>query len=386
MAAKKERRSDEASALWAELKSLCGDNLFRADDSNEFTADVIRFPSHMLGEASGFWGIPLGKLTHIYGVEGCGKSFLCYLLAKQTLEQFPDSEVVWIDAEQSFNLKWVRRLGIDPSKIRVVKSSEGDEIFHFLLGKHSATGNKTNGFLDYVAEGALKCKLIVLDSVNQMIAPAETTRNMDQVEMSASAKFLARALKKLIPQLARSKVAFVALNQARDKIGSMIPMITYAGGRAFRHAASLTIKLQPSMSEKGKLLVGDVKVGHKILAEIEKTRGAVNGRKVEFWFDFATENIGVAKKGIEVIRLAKDYNIPEVKGSGAWFEITYDGKTQKIQGEEKAGDYLESNPEIIEFLIQKIKDSNPTSLERSASTTSEHILATDDFAGEKEED
>lgn len=343
--------------IWEKLnKELGGDLFFRASEPLRLNWDVIDYPCVSLGSAVGVWGLPLGKITQFHGAENSGKTFLAMLMAKETLAKYPNSEVVWIDAELSFDKKWAKKIGLDPEKVIVINSNLGVDIFTALCGKVNDKGKKTvPGIFDLAQAGELDVKLVVLDSLAQLIPPAEQNRGFEDMEMAALARFLPKALRILRPMLAKSNAAMICINQLRD---SMTPKSqpSYPGGRAYRFNLDFAIKLHPSTQEENILRdAKGEKLGHKIIATVEKSRGGVNKHQAEFFLDFTK---GIVRQGEELALLAAAYGVVDRPNNKSW---SYDGKV--IVGKDNFFAYLDESPDLRRKIFEEIKEKKSSGVE-----------------------
>lgn len=342
--------SENTASIWAKLnKELGGDVLFRASEALKLNWEVVDYPSASLGSAVGIWGVPLnGKITQFHGPENCGKTFLAMLMAKETLDKYPDTEIVWIDSELSFNKDWARKIGLDISKVVIINSNNAAEIFTTLSGKYNDKGKKiVPGVLDLVVSGQLKVKLIVLDSIAQLVPPSEEGRKLEDFEMAALARFLPKALRQLRPNLVKANAGLICINQLRD---SMTPnsQPSYSGGRAYRYNLDFAIKLHPSTKEEN--IIRDSrgeKVGHKIIATVEKSRGGINKHQAEFFLDFTK---GVVCQGEELAKLGAAYGVIERPNLQSW---KYEDKT--IRGKDNFFALLDGDKALRVEILDKIK-------------------------------
>lgn|SRR3990167_6975 len=333
--------------IWEKLnKDHGGDAFFRGNEKMKFNLDVINFPSVALGSATGIWGAPKRKITQFHGQEGSGKSFLAMLQIKEAQKE-KGTEQVLIDTESSFNQGWAESLDIDMSRLQVLVKNNGAEIFTALCGKVNKEGKKTaQGVFDYCTAGELNVNLIVLDSIADIQPPAESNRGFEEMEVAALARFLPRALRILRPMLERSNTALVCINHLRDGMNGGQP--SYPGGRAYKHNLDIAIKLHPCGGAEDTLFDDKKeKIGHKVLATVEKCRFSVNKHKAEFWLDFTR---GVVKTGEELASIAAGYGIVERPNNRNW---VYNGEL--TVGAANFGKKLEANPELMKEILGKIK-------------------------------
>lgn len=338
---------DSTARIWDKMKKDFGDDsFFRGNEKMKFKLDVIPFPTVALGSATGIWGAPKGKIVQFHGAEGSGKTFLAMLmLLVAQLEK--GAEQVWIDTENSFSQTWAESLGIDMSRVHLIVKNNGAEIFTQLCGKVNKEGKKTAmGVFDYCMAGELNVNLVVLDSIADLQPPVEANRGFEEMEMAALARFLPRALRVLRPQLAKANAAMICINHLRDGMNGGQP--SYPGGRAYRHNLDVAIKLHPCGGAEDTLVDSKKdKIGHKILATVEKCRFSVNKHKAEFWLDFTK---GVVKTGLELAEIAAGYAIVERPNNKTW---VYEG--QQTVGRENFGKKLESDPKLMEEILKKVK-------------------------------
>ena len=350
--------------IWAQLsKSFGGDSFIRANEPIRLNWEVLEFTSPSLGDAVGAWGIPLGGITQLHGLEGCGKTFLAMLEAKKTLDAYPDSEVLWIDAETSFNKKWAEKIGLDVSRLIVMPNNNGVDMFRAICGKVTKGKKTHDGILDHVISGDLNVKLIVLDSIAQIIPPAEEGRDFDEMEMAALARFLPRAFRRLRPQLAKAKVAMLCINQARMNM-EYGGGLTYSGGKGLRFNLDIAIKLHASTAKDSMLFdANGKKCGHKIIATVEKCRAGSNMYQAEFWLDF---NEGIVKIGEEVAKLGDVYNIIERPNNTTW---VYGDLS--VRGKDAFFNKLDEDIDLRNEILIKIKQAKESGVERASAHLSE---------------
>lgn len=360
-------------AVWDKLnKAIGGDILSKASESQKMDLEVIPYPSYSLGEATGVWGLPLGKLVHLYGLTGSGKSFLSLLMCKQALDKYPGSEVVIIDTEFAFNKKWAQDLGIDPSRIRLIQETNASQIATMLCGKWNEKGKKSvPGILDLIISGELNVKLIVLDSVADLQPPAEIGRGFDEYEMASLARFLPKFMRVLKPQLARAKVGMIMINHL--KVSMTGGPDTYSGGVALKHNCDYVIKIHASTTAENTLLdANERKVGHKILCTVEKSRGGANKRQAEAFINFFK---GVVRLGEEVATLGDLYGVVKRPNLQMW-----EYKDKSIRGKDAFYEFLDNNPKIITQIIEEIKVLQASGAEITPVISSEFVSEGEDTA------
>ncbi len=344
--AEKPERTDSAKE-WDDINKLMGGGtFFRADEALEFELDTIPCPSYALGEAAKIFGIAKGKITQFHGAQGSGKSFLALLHIKEAQKE-PGTEQLLIDTEDSFSMAWATSLGIDPTRLRVMRTNNGVDIFRALCGRVNKEGKKVyQGITDRVIEGIMNVNLIVLDSIADMQPPAEENRDFDEMEMAALARFLPRAMRVLRPKISKSNIAMITINHLRDGMNGGQP--DYPGGRGYKHNLDVAIRVHGSTAADGILLdAKGEKVGHKVICTFEKNRFNVNKRQAEVWLDFRT---GVVRLGEEVAMLGDTYGIVTRPNNRTW---VVDGKTWV--GKENFFAALDEDTALRDSIIERVK-------------------------------
>jgi RecA/RadA recombinase len=345
----------------------------KASDPQAYKGEVIDFPSLTLGDASHYWGLPLGKITQFHGPEGSGKTFFAMLMVKQAQEKYPGSSVVWFDAEYSFSEAWAKNLGIDIERLIIIPENNAATIFTMICGRTNDQGKKIDlGILDHVAAKSLDCKLVVLDSIANLIYPIEENRGFDEQEMAAGARFLMKGMKRTTPMLAETGTAFLCINQAREKIGERVPTLTYPGGRPYRHTLSLAVLFKASAAKDGQIQSEDErKQGHKILATVEKTRAGPDKWKSEFWLDFSK---GVVNRGAEAAMLGDAYGLISRPNATMWHY-----EDLSVKGKDAFAVALEARPDLVEKLVAKIRDIKQSGNGRPAVLSEDDAGPVSDF-------
>src|SRR3990167_7350552 len=110
----------------AEINKAAGETVIgRVADMT--TVALERIPSGIQGvdEAVG-GGFPIGRMVEFYGLPSAGKSLISQLIIAQA--QKSNKECIWVDAENSFDPKFAKLLGVDVDKLTVVQTSIGEDV------------------------------------------------------------------------------------------------------------------------------------------------------------------------------------------------------------------------------------------------------------------
>jgi len=335
-----------------EITKLFGEDsvFFTGEDINMVKVDHIKTGSPSLDECLGIGGLPRGRIIQLAGKESSGKTMLALSCIKNYLNENPENTALFIDAEYTFDPDWASSLGVDTSRVMVIKTNEAKKVFDGLIGipnPNSRVGKKkSKGILDFVKEGLdpkfKNLGLIVLDSVAALSTPQEEESEAGKMNIASLARFLTVELKKLTPILAEANVAFIGINQLRETIGVMYgPSTSSPGGRALKHACSVMIEMAPvggSLEQDD----GGITIGHKVRATVRKNKVGKPFGKTEYSIQYTK---GMVKTSEELVDLAVKYNIVERPNN-----VTYEFMGDKFRGRAACTKGLD------EFGLEKIEE------------------------------
>jgi len=340
--------------------------------SKKSSIEVIDSGSPNINAMIGIGGFPKGRISHIFGPQGSGKSFLSLVAAKNALDADPDAYVVWIDAERSFTYDWAEKMGIwspDPEKNRmlIIKTSDGVEIFEAIYGKikKEKFGSKkiANGILDEINAGNLKCPLIVIDSLASIISPREKMSPVGGLTVSALAGFLTSEIRRVSDLLEQSKTAMILINQVRQNLDEVYgEKYHHPGGENIKHQMSLNIYLEKRTGVDDLILNVEkdknTLLGQKVKAVLKKSRFGPAPKTCETTFLFTEgagyDKIGIINTDLEILSLAVEANLI-VKAGAGWYTLP---TGDKVQGDKKVQEYFKENPDFLEELKTKLFQKN----------------------------
>ncbi len=289
---------------------------------------VIPTGSISLDLALGVGGFPRGRVIEIFGPESSGKTTIALHVIAEA--QKLGGIAAFIDAEHAFDRFYAQKLGINTDELLVSQPDYGEQALEIAE--------------NLIRSGAID--VIVIDSVAALIPKAELEGDMGDSKMGLQARLMSQALRKLTGAVAKTNCVCIFINQLRDKIG-----ITYGnpetttGGNALKFYASVRIDIRKSTQIKE----GDNVLGNLTKVKIVKNKVAPPFKTVEFDIIYGE---GISKVG-EIIDLAVALDI--IKKSGAWY--SYEG-TKLGQGREAVRQLLKDNPELLNEIEQKIRNSN----------------------------
>lgn len=279
---------------------------------------------YAIGGKEKFMGIPMGRITELWGPKDSAKTTLCnHIIASA---QKLGKSTFFLDFEHSFDPFYAQNLGVDIDKLLFGQYSELEE------------GWKIVESIIHAVPGSV----IVIDSVAAMSPRVELEGEMGDHHPGRQAFLLAQAMRRNMGAVRESNVALVVTNQVRHRMGKSLgwgqSSETQAGGEALRHALSLQITLWPSKIEKEK--GGDI-IARDIIATIAHSKIARPYGKATFRLEFG--------KGIDML--------PELIEFGAMFDaLIQKGAYYYMPGEEKhfaqglanAADYLREHPNVAD--------------------------------------
>jgi len=179
-------------------------------------------------------GIPCGRLVHLYGAEGSGKSYLCYRMAG--FAQRMGHKVAWIDTEQSFSEDLAIINGVDIDELLysdLHNLEDPDKIYY--------AEDVMDGIVNLVKSGV---KLVILDSVANLVPKARMEAEAEQQYVALLARLLSENLGRIVQWAGAKDAVVVFINQLREKPGMMFGNpITTKGGRMLNHNSSLSMEV-----------------------------------------------------------------------------------------------------------------------------------------------
>ena len=296
------------------------------NSAKKIAVDVVSTGSLGVDLALGIGGIPLGRISEIYGPESSGKSTICIQICAEA--QKKGYNVAYIDLEHSLDPTYMRSLGCDLDNMIISQPSCGEDAFN-------------------IATTLLENKLvnvIIFDSVAAMLTRAEITGEVGDMYIGRQAKLMSDGLKKITPLASRANCACVFVNQIRDKIGVMFGSPeTTSGGNALKFYASVRMRISRTTKP---IEEHDEAIGNDTHLKVIKNKLAPPFRETDFKIFYGE---GVSKVS-EILDHGVKYGL--IGKSGSFYR--YDGATIG-QGELKALAWLKSQPEVQETLLEQMK-------------------------------
>jgi recombination protein RecA len=287
-------------------------------------------------------GLAYGRQILIWGNKSAGKSSFCLQMIGEAQKE--GKICAWIDAEQSFDPDWAKKLGADPEKL--------------IYSQARTVNDMVDVATQLMSAGA---DIIVVDSISALL-PAiyfeKDSSELKQLEntkqIGAEARDMTNAVKMLNYANNQTKqTLLILISQQRNQIGAMYVSHAPTGGHAVKFFSSTIVKLWSSESEnqaiKDKIATGDKliekKIGRSVSWNVDfnKTGPAFISGQYDFYFD--GDNIGVDNIA-EVLDVAEQ--LGKVEKGGAWYTVL----GERFQGRAKVIEWLRQNPEKAEELVK----------------------------------
>lgn len=296
-----------------------------------------------LDQALCIGGFPEGRVIEIGGQESSGKSTLTLINIAEI--QRNGKLCAYIDVEQSFDVTYARRLGVDVHSLTILQPDTMEETFEMLF--------------DLINSKVLS--YIVVDSTNAMIPRKMLEGDTDTAMMGKSALLMSQQLPKIVSLASSNKCTVVFLSQIRSKVGVVYGSPEKIGvGEAMKFFCTQRIKTSKTEQQKDDGEEGQSSID--IVMTVIKNKVGVPFRKAQFTLLTGYEG----KYGIdttkEVIDFAIKYDI--VKKAGSWYSY---GEERIGQGINNVRKYFEDNDQLFQTIkstiIKKLEEDREKAMQ-----------------------
>jgi len=195
-------------------------------------------------------GIPIGRITEIYGDNSSGKSLIASQIAATAQED--GFIVAYVDTETAVSREMMEMLGVNVSELLYYSPDTIEEVFNFF---EHCVEEKSNISKD-------SPMLLVWDSVAATSARFEMESDYGKATMGRHAALISQGLRKFTRIISKEHVAMLLINQTRQKIGVMFgDDVTTFGGKAVSFHASVRVQLDVTRkisipAKRGKKVIG----------------------------------------------------------------------------------------------------------------------------------
>lgn len=314
----------DLKTMIASINKKYGDNTIGSvKDMNKLEIERISSGVPYLDWALG-GGWPMGRIVEMFGIESSGKTLTCLLTIAQA--QKKGMSVALIDAENSFDPIFAKKLGVSVEDLIVSQSSIGETTIDIMLDIIKA-----------------KPDLIILDSVAAMVPQTELDNPMEKDTMALVARVMGKALRKITAVNKHSLIIFI--NQPRSTLSMYGSPTTTPGGRALKHFASIRVQIG-----RGDLLKEKQDItGQSVKFKIVKNKTAPPFRIG--YYNFMYER-GSQMPHVDVIESLVSVGILEgiVKRGGAYYTFN----DQKVMGKETLVDLLREDEKLYDKLYEEV--------------------------------
>ncbi len=299
-------------------------SIMRLDDAAVVPINAISTGSLSLDAAIGIGGVPVGRITEIFGPESSGKTTVCLHVIAEA--QKAGGIAAFVDTEHALDIQYARRLGVNVNDLLLSQPEFGEQALEIVE--------------TLVRSGAIN--IIVVDSVAALTPRVEIEGEMGDAQMGSHARLMSQAMRKLNAAIGRTECAVIFTNQLRSKIGVIYgnPEVT-TGGNAMKFYASVRIDVR----RREILKDGTEVIGNRVRAKIIKNKVAPPFKEVEFDIMY---NEGISRVG-DVLDLAINYGI--VERSGSWFTLG----DERVQGRDALKTILSENEEKFLTLNKQVR-------------------------------
>lgn len=250
-------------------------------------------------------GFPIGAFSEIWGESSTAKTvFLTHAFVGAQKKNY---HVVMIDNEHAYQPEFAKSLGVDPTKLLYAEPTTVEGCFEF-----------AEAVIKKIRELDPETPIVIgLDSLGTAPTVKELEEDLQENEAiggALRAKVTGKALRRLNALIKKYKVAFILINQVRNKIGVVMgdPKTKAAGGKSLEFYCGLS--MEPRVRKDGRL-VDDLDNPIGISGEIFNTKNKITRpyQKCEFELLYdkgLTRNFGLADllvRSGEVFQPAKGY-------------------------------------------------------------------------------
>jgi recombination protein RecA len=264
-------------------------------------------------------GIPVGRMTEIFGENSTGKSILGVHIMAMT--QAIGGIALFVNTECAMSDEVMANIGVNMDELIQATPDTVEEVYDVI--------NEVLKMRDET------CKDKLLTVVWDSVAATTSKEELEKVQekglnsrgsIGATARLLSQLGRCLPRQIAHDRVALVFINQVRENIGVMFGEdFTTTGGKAIGFYASLRIQVSKKTVVKD-LAEGGSPIGIIVKGHIYKNKLAKPFETVEMPIMFAN---GIDDAMAMLAKLKVDKYITT---SGGWNKIVVNEEEHKFQG------------------------------------------------------
>ncbi len=193
-------------------------------------------------------GIPIGRITELWGAEATGKTHLTTKIMAHVSQKH---KVLFVDTEFALNRQRTADLGVNTKNVDYIADSRLERVTELLV------------------QSVGKYDLIILDSLAYLTPLTIDTNEVGENTIGIFARLIKHWVVKFRPRLGVSNTAFIAVNQFRAPIGLYVKPEA-PGGKSWGHAVDVRLYLTTNAADK--ITKGTERIGHWLNIEVKKSK------------------------------------------------------------------------------------------------------------------
>jgi recombination protein RecA len=278
-------------------------------------------------------GLPVGRITEIYGDTSSGKS----LIAAQACAAVQDAGGigVYIDTETAVSLAIMRSVGVDVDHLIYAAPDTVEDVFSIM---ETAINKHIDGHM-----------LIVWDSIAATSSAAEMDKDTGQVGYLTQARVISQGLRRITRMISKKQVTILFLNQAKEQLGVIFGDKTATfGGKAvgFHSSVRMQMRQGAKIKNKDKRIIGII-----VNAKCTKNKIAPPFResKLPVYFGHGIDEVEA------IFTFLKDAGVISSTGAG-WYKISINKKEYKVKKagfEELLDDHYDAICDLVDGVFKE---------------------------------
>jgi recombination protein RecA len=327
-----------------------------------------------------YGGIPIGKATEFFGSEGGGKTTSALDITAQAqrkakaeyqqklddiktelsklgdksskadieklkrlqesfdaLRESGERKVVYIDAENTLDVAWAKKLGVDTDALILVRPQDqtAEQVLQIML--------------DLIDTGEVS--LMVLDSVPMLVSQTLYEESLEKKSYAGIAGAVTEFCRKVSPKISKYRTALLLINQVRENLDNPYDQFKTAGGKALKHLYALRLYFRRGsfIDENYNELPNRTETPSGNLVDITLVKSKVcrpDRRVGQYTLNYYS---GIDSLS-DTVFMAVKYGL--IIQAGAWYEVASNGA--KYQGKAKLSEYLKSNPDVYQTIYDAV--------------------------------
>lgn len=263
-------------------------------------------------------GLQLGTCTLLVGPESTGKTLLSQYIAA-SVQKTERPNVLFLDAERSYDVGWWAQSGVETNKLYVARPSSAEELID--ITTQVLTEDPTIG-------------LVILDSIAAMPPTRIINESAERHDIGSLARLVQHLYVKIVPLL--GKTIFLATNQIRDNITGYEER--YPGGHSQRYFSHMILRTR----REGWIQENNKRIGFNLEVTTRKNKTAAPQQSCSIPFHFQGQLDMASVLIDEAIASGRiQQNLP-------YYKIEYEGKLHNLLGKANLRAFVVEHPDSIQ--------------------------------------